>query len=148
MKSSSCLTWNLSRIFSVEVNAAEASSLRGLRRVSSTTSEDVLRFYQKRNKLTITRKPSPGFKAGKDVTCKYASLVELWRSWLRSRLLTKRYKREPREKETGALGKHSRRTTNHAYALPSPSQIPRNERQRLALFLMKAYLNRYRAIWG
>ena len=46
----------------------EASSLRGLTRVSSTTSEDVLRFYQKRNKLTITRKPSPGFKAGKAVT--------------------------------------------------------------------------------
>ena len=69
-------------------------------------------------------------------------------NWLRSRLLKRRYEREPGEKETGALGKHSRRTTNHAYDLPKPSQIPRNERQRLALFLTFAYLNRYRAIWG
>ena len=69
-------------------------------------------------------------------------------NWLRSRLLTTHNEREPGEKETGALGKHSRRTTNHAYDLPKPSQIPRNERQRLALFLMNAYLNWYRAIWG
>ena len=68
-------------------------------------------------------------------------------NWLRPRLLTRRYEREPGEKETGALGKHSRRTKNHAYA-PPPSQIPRNERQRLALFVTFAYLNRYRAIWG
>ena len=69
-------------------------------------------------------------------------------NWLRSRLLTTHNEREPGEKETGALGKHSRRTTNHAYDLPKPSQIPRNERQRLALFVMFAYLNWYRAIWG
>ena len=69
-------------------------------------------------------------------------------NWLRSRLLKRRYEREPGEKETGALGKHSRRTTNHAYDLPKPSQIPRNERQRLALFVMFAYLHWYRAIWG
>lgn len=69
-------------------------------------------------------------------------------NWLRSRLLTRRNEREPGEKETGALEKHSRRTTNYAYTLPRPSQIPRNERQRLVLFLTFAYLNRYRAIWG
>ena len=61
---------------------------------------------------------------------------------------TRRNEREPGEKETGALGKHSRRATNHAHALPGPSQIPRNERQRLALVLMNVYLNRNRAIWG
>ena len=40
-------------------------------------------------------------------------------NWLRYRLLMRRNEREPGEKGTGALGKHSRRTTNYAYALPT-----------------------------